>query len=287
MSIRSYIQGLNLAAIQQTVKWTVYCILIINFFFYLLDDIEAAEHALRNGGTLLQWAAEFTTTIDELGWFALLFLFELETYSLSDEAFEGITGKLIHGVRLVCYVFLAHTVYAYSGDVLTLGAEEVIAGVTSLCQFVDKDISYTYNLTYTVIDQSNCSTLSTDTVFYHVDSDSLVTDQAGIVNSLQLAWSDLIEAVVWLVIVLLIELIVRLQGHGITGGSVITAANYSKLLLYGILVIIALYWATLEHWLYVWDEFIWIAGFAAIEVNVVEWRDELKEEAGQERNPAA
>ena len=38
---------------------------------------------------------------------------------------------------------------------------------------------------------------------------------------------------------------------------------------------IAAYWATLSHWLYAWDEFLWIAGFAAIEMNVSEWRDEL------------
>ncbi len=35
------------------------------------------------------------------------------------------------------------------------------------------------------------------------------------------------------------------------------------------------YWATLSHWLYFWDELVWIGGFAAIEMNVSEWRDEL------------
>jgi hypothetical protein len=261
------------------VKWVVYTILIVNFFFYLLDDMEAAEHALRNGGTIAQWVAEFTTTIDELAWFALLFLFELETYALEDEAFEGITGKLVHGVRLVCYVFLANTVYAYSMDILVLSGEEPIVGLEDLCQLAGQDISYTYNLVYTLIDQSNCAGFSSDTVFYHVDSDSLVTDQAGIVNALQLAWVDLVEAVVWLMIVILIEVMVRLQGSGVSSGPMITTGNYAKPFLYGILVLIAIWWGTLEHWLYVWDEFIWIAGFVAIEANVVEWRDEMKEEA--------
>ena len=41
------------------------------------------------------------------------------------------------------------------------------------------------------------------------------------------------------------------------------------------LIGIAIYWATLSHWLYVWDEFLWIAGFAAIEMNLSEWRNEL------------
>jgi hypothetical protein len=30
--------------------------------------------------------------------------------------------------------------------------------------------------------------------------------------------------------------------------------------------------------LYLWDELVWIGGFAAIEMNVSQWRDELLEE---------
>ncbi len=45
------------------------------------------------------------------------------------------------------------------------------------------------------------------------------------------------------------------------------------------LFVIAAYWATLQQWLFVWDEIIWIAGFAIIEMNVVEWRGEMEQEA--------
>jgi len=56
-----------------------------------------------------------------------------------------------------------------------------------------------------------------------------------------------------------------------------TAANLSKIILYGVLLIITAYWGFLTHWLYVWDELVWIAGFAAIEMNVAEWRGEILE----------
>jgi hypothetical protein len=29
--------------------------------------------------------------------------------------------------------------------------------------------------------------------------------------------------------------------------------------------------------MFAWDEFVWIAGFIAIEMNVVEWRGEIRE----------
>ena len=279
MNTQSVRARLNLRAIQQFVKWTVYTILIVNFFFYILDDMEAAEHSLRGGGSFLRWAAAFTTTIDELAWFALLFLFELETYALSDNTLEGNTGRLIHGLRIICYGFLAHTIYAYAGIVLALEQAAPLAGIVDLCQLANQGMSYTYNLAFTVVDQSNCFSLSDGTEFFPVNSDSLVTDTAGIANSRWLAWVDLIEAAIWLLIVFLIEFMVIMHNRGISSGPPITMANLAKPALYGILLLISAYWGFLRHWLFVWDEVIWIGGFMAIEMNVVDWREELQEEA--------
>ena len=281
MNARSMLANLDLRAVQQVVKWTVYTILIVNFVFYVIDDMEAAEHSLRAGGSFLAWTAMFTTTIDELAWFALLFLFELETYALSDEAFEGATGPVIHAVRIVCYLFLAHTIYAYAGIGLTLQQALPLAGITDLCQLANQGISYIDNLAYTVVNQSNCSGLSAGTVFFPVDSASVVTDAEGMRLSRQLAWLDLVEASVWLLIVFLIEFMVRLQNRGISSGPMIAMGNVAKPALYGMLLLVAAFWGFKQHWLYVWDELIWIGGFLAIEMNVVEWREELRDEAPQ------
>ena len=86
---------------------------------------------------------------------------------------------------------------------------------------------------------------------------------------------------IWLLILLAIEIIVRMQGRGISGGPVMATANGIKMFLYLILFAAAAYWATLSHWLYVWDELLWIGGFAAIEMNMSEWRDEIRDEQQQ------
>jgi hypothetical protein len=99
MTTKSATTNLDLHKIQQTVKWIVYAILLVNFIGYLIDDLEFAQYGLQDGESLLRWTTTFAATIDELAWFMLLFLFELETYALSDEAFEGVFGKLIHGVQ--------------------------------------------------------------------------------------------------------------------------------------------------------------------------------------------
>jgi hypothetical protein len=64
-------------------------------------------------------------------------------------------------------------------------------------------------------------------------------------------------------------------GRRVTGGALMSTANTVKIFLYLSLIALGIYWATLSHWLYFWDELVRIGGFVAIEMNVSEWRDEL------------
>ncbi len=265
----------KLHKIQQAVKWTVYTLLIINFVFYIFEDWNRAVHTLHAGSTFLDWTGEFANSIDESAWFLLLFMFELETYVVDDEDWTGWVAHTVRGARLFCYVLIAHTVYAYIIVVASLQPTVVVENVSDLCGLTGADVSYVYNLEYTEVNEQNCGELSNESQFYWLAEDPVVSDMAGLNLERDLAWVDLIEAVVWLLILLAIEIVVRLQGGGVTGGALISTANTLKIFLYLSLIAFGIYWATLSHWLYLWDELVWIGGFAAIEMNVSEWRDEL------------
>ena len=275
---RPLLADLDAHDIRQVIKWTVYSLLTINFIYYAREELLFAEHTLRDGASFLEWTAAFATTMDETAWLILLVLFELETYALSDRAFEGIVEPLVHGGRIVCYLLILHTVYAWSMAVIDLDEVSHVEGITDLCQLADADISFTENLNYAGIDQANCAQLSSGQKFFYINGNSVVTDIAGLRVERQLAWTDLIEAVVWLLILLMIELTVRLQNHGVAAGWPVALCNRIKLALYSVLVLVSAYWGYRGHWLYVWDEFVWIAGFAAIEMNIFEWRDEIRGE---------
>ncbi len=264
--------------IQQAVKWIVYSLLIINFVFYIFEDWNRAIHTLDAGSTFLDWTSEFATSIDESAWFLLLFMFELETYVIADKHWSGWIARSVRGVRLLCYVMLAHSVYAFAFIVINLQPTTLVEGVSSLCEMTGDNVSYVYNLEYTEVNEQTCGELSAETEYYWLADDPLVSDMPGLILERRLAWSDLIEVVVWLLILLAIELVVRLQAQGVTGGVIISTGNAIKLFLYGTLALLAIYWASLSHWLYFWDEFVWIAGFVAIEMNISEWRDELLED---------
>jgi len=260
---------------QQAIKWTVYTLLIINFVFYIFEDWNKAVHTLHAGSTLLDWTSEFATSIDESGWLLLLFMFELETYVVGDEDWTGWVAHAVRGVRLFCYVLIAHTVYAFLIVVMSLQPTVAVESVSNLCDMVNSNVSYVYNLEYTDVSEQTCGELSNESQFYWLAEDSIVSDMAGLKLERDLAWADLVEIIVWLLILLSIEIVVRLQGRGVTGGAIISTTNALKFLLYLSLIALGIYWASLSHWLYLWDELVWIGGFAAIEMNVSEWRNEL------------
>jgi hypothetical protein len=174
---------------------------------------------------------------------------------------------------------IAHTVVAYTDAVIELNPTAPIVGASSLCDVVDEEVSYVYNLEYAEVTPSNCSELSAAMQFFRVGDDPVVASLDGLQLERYLAWVDLAEAIVWLVIIFLIELTIRAQDRGISGGRFITTVNGVKGTLYVALIAMGVYWLTLGHWLYFWDELLWIGGFSAIEMNLSEWREEILEEA--------
>lgn len=265
--------------LRQTIKWVVYALVIVNFGFYIRNDWVIAGHTLYAGSSLLEISRAFATTIDESAWIILLLLFELETYLLSDDPLSRAKTLLMQGIRLVCYISLAHTLYAYGVYLTEIYAAVPVDGVTNLCQLVGKDLSYAYNLVYSEIDSSNCASLSTANQFFYVDPPTffIVEDSAGLVIEKQLAWIDMFEAIIWLLILLSIEVAVWLQDRNIGEGLIFKGLSITKWCLYSFLWAAAGYWIFRGHYMFAWDEFVWIAGFVAIEMNIVEWRNEINE----------
>ena len=272
-------EGVEHNSRRQWIKWLVYSLLLLNFAFYLFQEIEIASHALRRGGTLLQWAQEFATTIDELGWFGLLLVFELETYLLSDDAYRKrrVRWSLLL-VRLVCYVLLFHTLFARVNGWSDFVGVSQAPGLFDLCQLAGKDISFSSNYIADLITVENCQNFSDSTTYYFLDP-TVVTDQRGYEIRQQLTWIDLQDSVTWILVVFLIDLAVRLQNRNIIDQR-LTIALLIVRLMYGLLLLHGAFWVYLGHWVWGWDQFLWIAGFWAIEGNLSEWKSEILEDTG-------
>ena len=274
-SIKGYFLSIDR---RQWLKVVVYTLLLINFAQYIRNDYVIAGHTLHSGSTLLDWTRAYAVTIDESAWITLLILFEMETYLINNPLSRA-KAMLMLVVRLCCYGFLAHTLYAYIFYAYELSQAQVIEGVTNLCQMVSQDVSYTYNLVYTEVSADNCATLSSASQFLYINPPdfSIVQDPAGLRIETQLIWVDIVEAITWLLILTTIEVTVYLQDRGIVKGLLLKTVNNAKFLLYSILWCAIFYWIYRGHYMFAWDEFVWIVGFVAIEMNVVEWRKEINQ----------
>jgi hypothetical protein len=263
---------------RQILKIVVYGLLLTNFVHYLGNDLNVARHTMHAGWRLVDWTSAFATTLDESAWFLLLLLLELETFLLSDAAFTKGRVRLMQVLRIVCYLAIGHTVFAFSDYLLDLNRAVEHQGV-ALCSFADSGLSFAKNLEYWDLSRSNCQQLSSETHFFQFAQNQVLTDSAGMVVEWELAWADLLEVVVWLFILMMIEVMVRLQEKGVAGGIKLRFAQGFKVVLYSLLWLTAAYWGYRGHWVFVWDEALWILGFMAIGMNLSEWRQEIRAEA--------
>jgi hypothetical protein len=93
-----------------------------------------------------------------------------------------------------------------------------------------------------------------------------------------LAWVDVINSAVWLLVVIVLEIDVRLQEKGRLEGMPFLISNVSKGILYSLLFLAAVYWGLKGDFVDFWDAFLWLVAFVFIELNVVEWREETHAE---------
>lgn len=265
--------------IRQTIKIVVYSLLLVNWGYYMYDDWRVAQHTLLAGDSLAKYFNAYATSLDELAWFVMLFLFEAETYWLSDEAMTKMLRRLFVGLRLACYAFLAHTVYAYLFNYFELIQAPLLDGLSTACDVNGQGYSFVRNLAYTIIDASNCGSLTRTDELFQIGGALVVTDAAGLSELKTLYLVDIEDAIVWLAVVLLIEWVVLLQEKGISEGRLIRICNGLTVGLYGVLVANAMLWFWKGHWVYGWDQLLWIGGFMAIGMNLAEWREDLIDEA--------
>ena len=60
----------------------------------------------------------------------------------------------MHGVRLLCYLFLGHTLVACAAAGVDLVGLSPMPGISSLCQLAGETLSFGFNITYAEIRSS-------------------------------------------------------------------------------------------------------------------------------------
>ena len=277
----------NRGRIFQLFKYAVYALLTANIFIFFSEEWAASAHRFANGVALNEIIEGFAATIDTAAWVVLLLMFELETYVLEDRHFTRRVTLTLHGLRAFCYVFIVYAFYGYLSKLLFLLGSSPLAGVDDLCTLVDGRWAYAVDLDeYVVLTLENCGTLSGAVTFLQLPGLAAVADATGLSEIVRLAWVDVINSGVWLLVVIVLEVDVRLQEHDMLEGLFLRISNYSKFVLYAILFLAAVYWGIKGDFVDFWDAFLWLVAFVFIELNVFDWRQESLEERELAEEPA-
>jgi len=265
--------ALNSNLLYQIFKYTVYALLSLNIFLFFTEEMTAALLQFPNGVAAIDMIEAYSATIDTAAWVILLLMFELETYVLEDRHFtRGVTWTL-HGLRALCYTFIVYAFYGYIANLTFLSGITLLPGVSDVCALAADSWSWAATLDeYVAITAGNCATFSDANVFYQFPGMPAVVDSQGLLEIRRLAWVDVINAAVWVLVVVVLEVDVRLQEHNRLEGMALRISNAVKVVLYSLLFLAAVYWGLKGDFVDFWDAFLWLVAFVFIEMNVFEWR---------------
>ena len=262
----------------QLFKYSVYALLTLNIYLFFVIEWAASPHRFADGIILFDIIEAYVATIDTAAWVILLLMFELETYVLDDRHFTKRVTWTLHGLRAFCYIFIVYAFYGYLTKLIFLSGSGPLPNVSDICSLVDGQWAYAVDFDeYATLTAANCASFSTANAFLQFPGLFAVVDQAGLTDIIRLAWVDVINSAVWLLVVLVLEIDVRLQERHKLEGAVLYLSNASKYILYSILFLAAVYWGVKSDFVDFWDAFLWLVAFVFIELNVVEWRQESAE----------
>jgi hypothetical protein len=269
--------------VAHAIKWTVYLALVVNFGFYIRDDLAVMQASLAPDVGLWDLLETFATSIDMTAWLLLLAVLELETYVISDAAYTRMVELVMLAVRLVCYLSILSAAWGYWTAAQAYYDIAALEDVKHTCELADRKLYLqTGVIEYEEITGAVCGSMPSADELVRVDTDTSVIARDTLVPVRFLAWIDVLNAWIWILVVLLIEAEIRLQSADRFQSRALSALRRVKTLAYLVLIGNGVIWAFTGYLLYAWDAFLWIFGFWAIELNLAEWEQERREILGAE-----
>ena len=263
-----------LAKHQQTIKWLVYALLLVNFGMYIIEDIGKFQRALSQGQSLLAATTRLATSLDLVGWFALLAIFEIESYWLRHSSSPAVS-RALHILRLGCLALIANTFFIYFREMMQIGEAVTVGSQQGLCDLNFETSYFLFNQTYSAITAANCAALTESLPIIQLAEFGTYSNTEGLAIASLQAWASLIESGVWIIYATALTAIVllRQRAHSMTALEPLLAVACRVCI--AAILCCAASWAYHGHYLYTWDSCLWIAGFTIIEANLSQWRKAL------------
>ena len=261
-------------------KYAIYILLTYDAVLFFEGDLAASAVTFGDSITWRNVIEAYSATFDTVAWVALLLLFELETAIIPDHLLKGGLKWVLKGLAGVCYFFIIYSAYGYIykyGVVSNL----VPLAIDDVCSLIGTNFTYIVTLDeYLPLDQSVCTAMN-GLPAMQISGMEIIGVEPALGDAIALAVIDVVNAVTWLIVVVLLEVEVYLQLKDKLTSRVMFAAKYIKGFFYLILLYCAIYWGVKSSFLDFWDAFLWLVAFVFIELNIFQWNAETEEEREQ------
>ena len=261
-------------------KYTIYILLAYDAILFFQQDLAASAQTFGDTVTWRNVIEAYSATFDTAAWVLLLLLFELETAIIPDHLLKGRLKWLLKGLAGICYFFIVYSFYGYCykyGVITNL----VPFDIDDVCSLIGTDFTYVFELDdYLSLDQAACTAMNGQQVM-QISGTQIIAVEPALGEAIGLAIVDIVNALTWLIIVVLLEVEVFLQLKDKLSDRMMFAAKYTKGFFYLILFVCAAYWGVKGSFLDFWDAFLWLVAFIFIELNIFQWHSETDEEREQ------
>ena len=259
------------------VKYLTYALLLVNVYLFLQEELASLAHTFGGPVSLAEYVQVFAATIDTAAWVVLLLLFELETSVLEDRQIRGAVRLGLHGVRGLCSIAIVYAFSGYCAELATLYDSAAMAAHFDACAELAGQWSLLLRLDeYEPLSAANCEPLRPDAI--RLQAFSILATPEALAQARWLAWTDVINAGAWILVVIVLEIEVRLQLRGRLTDRIMRSAVHLKYVLYAALFLAAAYWGFAGTFLDFWDACLWLFAFIFIELNVFDWQRESRAE---------
>ncbi len=255
----------------QTFKYAIFALLAVNAASYFAENFSSVAFTYKDGLEPGDIIVAYADAIDTAAWLVLLLLLELETFVIPDEKIKGWVDGGISILSFLCWGTILYALYGYIGSLEAPYQFADYAGPDP-CSFAGSGASVALGLDdFAALDAENCRRLAGANFNASLNAFASADDLSVMKR---LAWTDVLNASVWVAIVVILELEIYLKSSKLVGTRFFLAYKSVKLLLYGTLLMNVFYWWALGDALDAWDAFLWLVAFFFIEMNMLAWQQE-------------
>lgn len=267
-------------------KYAIYILLSYNLIQFYQEDSTAALEFYKDGLALGDIIEAYSATIDTAAWIVLLFVFELETATLSDTRLKGWLGYWLTAFKSICYAFILYSLYGY---LLKFNLVTAVSpsSISDSCTLLNQGWTFIDSLNeYFSISQKNCAELN-GSAFFQIDNTQILAHKEQIQLVYNLSAVDVINAATWVLVVIMLQVEVILQLKNKLSQHILSINKWLKSVLYLILFAAAVYWGIDGSFLDFWDAFLWLLAFVFIDLNILNWHEETNEDSEEEMQKSA